>query len=279
MYKYYFEGRWKRVEETDTYPITLNYSMISYKSLFKSFKYDIDNDLYYIENMMINDNNYQRIEIKFENNDIKSYKLINDKTISYEFSEYNNTRISFPDDFDIVYKKLDNEEWLKIVEDTVNHNVYDYKSVFEKSYNGVLVESESNHGQCREDIVYEILNQVEYKYVVNGDNWDFYRMDNSIYILVNSFSREMVSFSQKTKIPYKLFLDAYKEFEFNEIANSYILKNYEFEDYYYDDVVVNIIDNKIGYISLKYRQTIDNKEYNFVKVVEFTFNVNTIDEA
>ena len=89
----------------------------------------------------------------------------------------------------------------------------------------------------------------------------------------------MVTFSQKTKIPYKLFLDAYKEFEFNEIANSYILKNYEFEDYYYDDVVVNIIDNKISYISLKYRQTIDNKEYNFVKVVEFTFNVNTIDEA
>lgn len=273
MFKYYYEDEnWKKAEETNAYPITLDYSLSNYKSLFNSFKYDKKKKCYYIENMNVLDIFYERIEIYIIDDDIKGYKLINNKEISYEFSNYNSTKVVFPRKYYKVYKALDEEEWKGIINNTLNYNTYDYVSLYVKSLNNQVVEEKSEIGEYKENVVYETVNQVNYKYVLNGLNWDYYKMDNNVYEYISSISKEMISFSQKTKIPYDLLINSYDKFEFNDVGNSYTIKNLTFDDCVYEEVIVNIINERIGYVSLKYSYVENDITYDVLKITEFTFN-------
>lgn len=280
-FKYSYENSKlkRRTVDNDSLEYKINFNLKQYNDYYKSFTYDEKESLYKL-NQIDNDFDYTNIEIKITDKKVRHYRYTsNEKEYLYTFTYYGNTEVSIPNNYEIIYDKLQNFEWVKLINATKNVNNFTLSSTYKDEASNAIFESnemlfKANNKEATEIITSgaDISNKY---YKINGSSLEIYEKLGADYSLVEAIETNIKSYNQGDKLPLELLIQNYDNLAFNEKTNSYTLKNIEFEEYNYLEIVLNLIDNHITYISINYTYMLDDKLHNVHNVINFKDFDNT----
>lgn len=285
IYRFYYDSGWNRIDFnmkdiTNYYPFDLKYEfdLSQYINQYNSFKYNKDNDYYEALNITLDNKIYDYIGIKMDDERVRGYVLIlDDNRIEYSFTNFNITKVYFPNEYLIVYQKLDNVNWQNLLEQTKEIDNFTMTKIYEEK---VLEESvkqiaiKSKQTQIAKEVIY---NGESYLYVLNDQSWDTYKLINNIYTATQKHPLDEIKVYQKDYIPYDLLSQNYDKLIYNEYDNYYMLTDVIFNEITYSKVMIKLENNMIAYVNTSTSFMIDNIQHTSTEVISFTdFNETTI---
>lgn len=271
-YKYYFESPgWRRKEIDEAaldYIINLNIS--KYSDLYKSFTYEESESTYKLNEY----DSYKSIEIKITDNKVRSYKYtLDNRDYQYTFTYYSNTTVDIPADYNIIYDKLNSNQWGELFNSSNNINNFTVSSVYDdkigtESYDSSAIVSKVNNTEKHEEIS-RSKGVLSYYYKIKDSKLEKYKQDDLNWVLDNSIDYNNTKFSQKEELSIDVLVDNYDKIIFNEYANSYTLNNINHGNYNYSEITIMLEGEVVGYISMKYTYELDNILHNVTHVIDF----------
>lgn len=285
IYRFYYDAGWNRIDFdmkdiTNYYPFDLKYefNLSQYINQYNNFKYNKDNGYYEALNITLDNKIYDYIGIKMDDERVRGYVLILDgNRIEYGFTNFNITKVYFPNEYIIVYQKLDSVNWQNLLDQTKIIDNFTMTKIYEEKVEEVEVSKLAHIYKINPSIQEAIINEEMYLYKLESHKWLTYKNTNGVYVEDLEYSLDEIKTTQNQFIPYELLSQNYDKLEYNKYDNYYMLTDIVYEGKLYNKLMIKLENNHIAYVNITTSFLVDGALHTALEIISFTdFNETEI---